>query len=476
MRFTSFTISICLAMAGCQSLETAARREEIDSTSESKTSAAIGGKQIAQTVPPAPAPVAIELAQHVELVPTPAPEPLPHEAHKPVQLGSPKLADFEQMALMSNPSVARAAALVQAARGNYIQVGLAPNPTVGYEGQQIGSGGRAEQDGVFVEQEIVRGGKRALNRQVAAQEWAQREQELAAQQQRVLTDVRIAYNDVLVAQLQENLYSELVRNANELVDYNERLLRGGERSRGDVIQVTIERERLLTGSRNASRRRFAAWQALATVVGQPEMPLQDIEDSPEELSQKLHWGIVLDRLLTNSPEISAAMANVDRARWALQRACVEKTPNVTVQALVNWRDEGIDGKADGGVTVALPLPLWNRNQGGILQAQGEVAAAERALDQLELDLHNRLAQVFERYANARDFAERYKSLLEDLTTEWLSLNQRLRGAGEASQLDVIQFQRTFAQTRLDYLDAVRELRRAEAEIEGLLLSNSLGTR
>ena len=162
---------------------------------------------------------------------------LPPAPLKPDAIGELKLADLEQMAMSANPSVARAAALVQAASGNYTQVGLPPNPTVGYSAQQIGSRGLAEQDGVFINQEIVRGGKLKLNRQVAAQEWARAERELAAQQQqRVLTDVRIAFYNMLIAQSQEDLYKELADNANKIVDYSEKLQKAGERSRPEVIQ------------------------------------------------------------------------------------------------------------------------------------------------------------------------------------------------------------------------------------------------
>jgi hypothetical protein len=77
------------------------------------------------------------------------------------------LADLECMALANNPALRRAAALVGAARGNWVQVGLKPNPSVGYEGQQLGSGGLAEQHAVTFGQEIITGGKLQLNRDVA---------------------------------------------------------------------------------------------------------------------------------------------------------------------------------------------------------------------------------------------------------------------------------------------------------------------
>src|SRR6476619_6344293 len=125
------------------------------------------------------------------------------------------LSAVEQMALSSNPSLSRAAALIDASRGTWQQVGLQRNPSVGYEGQQLGSGGLAEQHGVLFEQEIVRPGKLRLNREVASQDVSIAEQNLTAQRMRVLTDVRIAFYQTLVAQKQIQLADEIVRISRE---------------------------------------------------------------------------------------------------------------------------------------------------------------------------------------------------------------------------------------------------------------------
>jgi cobalt-zinc-cadmium efflux system outer membrane protein len=393
-----------------------------------------------------------------------------------VTLGALALSDAEQMAIAANPSVARAAALVQAARGNWIQAGLPPNPNVGYEGQQIGSAGRAEQDGVFVEQEIVRGGKLRLDRQVAAQEWARREQELAAQQQRVITDVRVAFYQVLIAERQQKVTSQLQDIAAEGAKIAEALLMGKEVGRPDVIQAQLERGNAEILLQNANNRYSAAWRTLATVMGDPNLSPRPLEGDADEQRPELSWDASRERLLTSSPEIAAAIAEIERARWALQRAMVQKVPNVTVAGLVNWRDNGIDGDSDGSLTVGVPLPLWNRNQGGVVQAQGQVAAAERALDQLELALVNRLAPVFERYANALNQVNKYRIQLLPAAQQSLDLARRLYQAGETPYLNLLTAQRSFSQTNLNYLDSLRELRSAEAEIEGLLLSGSLENR
>jgi outer membrane protein, heavy metal efflux system len=113
-------------------------------------------------------------AAQAELLPAPSPSSVEHRVGL-------SLEQLEQMALSWNPALARAGALVGAARGTWVQSGLAPNPSVGYEGQQIGSGGLAEQHGVFFSQEVVVGGKLRLNREIAAREVAVARHDFASQ-------------------------------------------------------------------------------------------------------------------------------------------------------------------------------------------------------------------------------------------------------------------------------------------------------
>jgi len=407
---------------------------------------------------------------NAEILPVPVPPPDVHAAV------GPSLADFEGMALSSNPSIARASALVQAARGNWVQVGLKPNPTVGYEGQQLGSGGLAEQHGVFAEQEFVRGGKLRLNREVAAQEVARAERNLATQQQRVLTDVRIAYYNVLIAQQQEQLTRQLVGIAEQSVDVTNQLLRAQEVGRPDVLQAQIEIENTRILAINARNRRATAWQSLVTVAGQPGMPIHILPGDPAADLPRMEFGDVLGRLVTGSPEVATAIANVERSRWALERARVESVPNVTLQGMVNVIDNGIGGKPDANVMIGVPLPLWNRNQGGIVQAQGEVTAAERAVEQTELDLQNRLGPVFERYSNASNQVRRYQEAILPAAQESLDLTRRSYGAGEVGFVNLLTVQRTYSQTQLNYLQALRDLRESAAQLEGFLLSDSLQNR
>ncbi len=131
-----------------------------------------------------------------------APEPVSPPPGRPVEhgpsasAGQPSapgmtLAELEEMALGCNPTLAQAAARVEAARGRCVQVGLYPNPVAGYMGSEIGNEGRAGQQGGFVSQEIVTAGKLQLNRSRCQPGGpASRNGPGRSQRLRVLTDVR----------------------------------------------------------------------------------------------------------------------------------------------------------------------------------------------------------------------------------------------------------------------------------------------
>src|SRR5687767_13725701 len=60
------------------------------------------------------------------------------------------LVEVEQLALAYHPAVREAAGQRRAAQGNWIQVGLRPNPEIGYSGEEIGNEGSAGMQGGFV--------------------------------------------------------------------------------------------------------------------------------------------------------------------------------------------------------------------------------------------------------------------------------------------------------------------------------------
>ncbi len=308
------------------------------------------------------------------------------------------LVNLEEMALNHNPSLAEAQALVNAARGEWLQVGLPPNPRMGYLADEMGDQGSSGQHGGFVAQQFVLGGKLRLNREVAAWQVQRAEQNLATYQYRVLTDVRVAYYDVLIAQQRRDLAGDLVRISQQAETSAEALFRGEEVSEADPLRARVEAERAQIIFENAGNQHLEAWRRLAAAVGVPEMPLQRLEGEVDPSQWDLSWDAALQEVLDQSPEVAVALADVERARWSVESAAAQAVPDVTVRALV--QGDTATGSTLTGIELDLPIPIINRNQGGVQRAQAEVVAANRAVDRLALDLQTRLAAVFRRYQNA----------------------------------------------------------------------------
>lgn len=383
------------------------------------------------------------------------------------------LEQLEQIAFENNPALGESRAHVEAARGKWVQVGLLPNTRVGYSGQQLGSGGAAEQHGLYLNQEFVRGGKLDLNRAVAAQEIAQAEQRLAAQQQRVQTDVRLGYYDVLIAQRRREVSEKLVQIAAEAAQTAEALLAAKEVSGVDALRSHVELQSAQLQLKNARNIYTAAWSRLAAVLGRPDLAPRPLAGDLDGVMIEIDREAALERLINQSPEIGAALAEIARANWALERAQVEPVPNVDVQAIAQ-SDNGTGG-SDIALQVSLPIPWLNRNQGGIRAAQAEIIAAERAVGRIELGLQQRLATVFQRYASARNQVQDYSKPdgILDLSGRTLELVRKGYEAGEFGYLDLLAAQRTYSQTNLAYVEALGELWAAGIEIDGLLLKGSL---
>jgi len=394
---------------------------------------------------------------------------------KPEQVANPcprlRLEDLEEIALGNNPTLVKASAAVQAARGNWLQVGLYPNPNVAYLGTQIGDQSTAGQQGGYIEQEFVRGGKLRLNRSVAAREIEISQREFAAQRMRVLNDIRTRFFDALVAQQQKDIAQELVGVGDQAVRSAEDLLRAQEVSRVDLLQAQVEVNEARLLAVNASNRYQAAWRQLAALAGVPGMNQMQLEGDLLQDMPEFTWEESVNRILTESPELSASRTDVDRALWALRRARVEPIPNVTIQAGPQY-DLG-NNQTITNVNVVLPAPVFDKNQGNIRRAEAEVRSARAEVARKELELTTRLASSFERYLNARNQATQYRKEIMPRAREAFDLVKSGYRQGEISYLVLLTTQRTFFRANLAYLESMRELWESSIAIDGLLLTDSL---
>lgn len=400
--------------------------------------------------------------------------PLPTASQQPVADNSLILAHAEELALRNNPSLARAAARVDAAWGRLVQAGLYPNTVIGYHANEVGNLGGPGVQGGFIRQKIITAGKIQLDRTIAGHEFESAEVLLTAQEQRILNDVRIRFLDLLVAQQRIELTEELVRIATAFVRSTETLLQAGRVNENTLLQAQLE----LDGSQilldNAGNNHREAWRRLWSVIGDPGLPVQRAKGNLAEPVQQFTWQESLQTLLQDHPELTAARIAIERAHAALHRACRERYPNVDV--MLSVRHHNITSDDVANIQVGFPLPLFDRNQGNIFKAQAELSAADYRVQQIEYGLTDQLAVSFRRYANSRHQVDRYRQQM--LPRAHKSLDYVTKGyrEGQVDFLTLLTSQRTYYQVNLQYLDAVRQLRASEIMMDGQLLGNSLQLR
>jgi cobalt-zinc-cadmium efflux system outer membrane protein len=382
------------------------------------------------------------------------------------------LAELEGMALGNHPALREATAQVNAARGRWLQVGLYPNPVGGYQANEIGNDDQAGQQGAYFSQEFVMGGKLKLNRAAANQAVVEAQQRLEAQRYRVLNEVRIRFYQVLLAQRGVELVDQLLASERATLVAVQQSRKAGEFSDREVItsQVAISMGQIQL--ENARNRHAAAWRQLAAAIAMPDLCPTCLAGDPETMCRDFCWDTSLARLLSESPELNEARAGVSRAEWQLQRARAEPIPNVEVQLGTAYDNASRDTITN--VQVGLPFPLFNRNQGGVREAEANLIAAQAQVRRIELELNKRLAVAFERYLNARHQTLRYSRDILPQYNKYRSLVNQAIEQKQFSPVDRYWIERIYLQTELARLDAYRELAESQVALEGLLLTPADG--
>ena len=388
-----------------------------------------------------------------------------------VPANSLSLQDLEALAFEHNPTLAAAKAGLSVARGQQLQAGLYPNPKVGYLGMQMGINGTAGQQGGFIGQRIITGGKLKLDQAAAGKQVTATHFEFRAQELRVLSDVRIRFYEVLTVQQRIKLTSELVRIGDELVRATEKLLTGRQATVNDLLlaEIQLDESRILLD--NATNDELQAWRRLAATIGLPGMQPSALRGQFEQVPQQLDWETCYATVMDNNPALNAARSRVERARILLQRAKKEPVPDLDL--LVTHGHHNVTDDNVTTVQAGFPLPIFNRNQGNIRSAEAQLRVASRNRERIKLSLQDQLAVAFRRYTNAHQQVSRYRERMIPKSEESLKLVTIGYEKGQIQYLNLLTTQRTYWQVNLSYLDSLRELRTATSLIEGQLLSNSL---
>jgi cobalt-zinc-cadmium efflux system outer membrane protein len=409
----------------------------------------------------------------------PAPQATP-EPVGPVM----RLEELEQMALQNNPTLAQAEASIRAAQGRRRQSGMFPNPVVGYQGEEFAFrdfSNKAEHF-FFVEQTIPLGGKLGKAKRVFAREVEQAEALSEGQRLRVLNSVRVLYYDALGAQRLVDLRRDLARLSREAVGITQELYNVGQADRPDQLEIEIESQRAEIDMLRAENEREQAWRTLAAMVGKPDLQPARLAGSLEESVNALDEQKILAAMLGGSPEIKSAQIGVERARAALERARAQRVPDLFLRGGIGYSSEFLEGPTgatgrrtgpEANVQVGVTLPVFNRNQGGIAEAEANVAIAEREQERLQLVLRSRFSSAFREYRNAVQMAEKYRTEVIPRARKAYEMYLGNYQQMAAAYPQVIIAQRTLFQVEVEYARALVGVRQSGVNLRGFLLSGGL---
>ena len=396
-----------------------------------------------------------------------------------------RLEDLEAMAFQRNPTLAQAEDSIRAAEGRRRQAGMFPNPIAGYFLEEFAfrSPGETAEHGLFVEQTIPLGGKLSKARRVFAREKDQAVILAEAQRLRVTNSIRVLYYETLGAQRLVELRDDLSQLAREAVDITKELYNVGQADRPDQLEIEIEAERSEIDFLRAQNDWLRSWRSLAAMVGNPELAPARLAGSPEEDLAPLNEVQLLDTLLSQSPEIRATQAGVERARAVLSRASAERIPDLFLRGGLGYNYERFEpvvpslaGRrkgAEGRLEVGVNVPIFNRNQGGIAAAEAELAIAERDLQRLQLVLRSRFASGFREYRNAQQMVERYRTQVVPRARQGYQMYLSSFRQMAAAYPQVLIAQRTLFQVEVEYARALIQLRQSAIGLRGFLLGGGL---
>ena len=395
-------------------------------------------------------------------------EQYPIEFEQPIGL---TLASIESMALGSHPAIAEARARVDSTRGQYVQAGLPFNPVLQYQSDEIGNEGASGLHSVQMSQQFVTANKLGIAQQVQAREVQKQRADLRIAELRVLTRVRAAFAAAIVSQRRAEIADQIVDLAEKSIESVSALLEAEEVSKIAFLQARVEAEQSRITAENVQTQLQANLRTLTAAAGISTLPTGQLSGDIDDDLTDTPWESLIAEISASSPELSRAGSELERAKWSLQLACAQVTPNVTGSLGV-----GVDASSDDTfavIGVSVPLPIRNRNQGNIRTARADIAAASAAIQNTQLSLEARLAEAVGRYQVALERYQRLQKSVVPTSEETYELSLEAFNAGETSFLQLLTAQRTLFTTRLNVLDAAGQAKQAAAEIEGLLVTLGL---
>ena len=376
------------------------------------------------------------------------------------------LDDALRSARAQSPSIAAGAAGVDAARAGRAVVALRPNPEIEATSEYFGGAGAyrgfsSAENTVRLALPLELGGKRSARIAVADAQIGRSELGATLALADLVLMVTQGYNDaaaaerrLVVARDQASIAAEAARAAGVRV-------RAGvasplEQQRADVLRLNAD-----TAVERSARTAEVARANLARLLGRPVTGGMDQRwfDRVDGIGPSRE--VAADGTLA----LAAAEADTRVAAAQVRLARTQRVPDVTVSAGLRRLDA--TGTVVGVVGVGVPIPLFNSGRAAVDQARAMQTQAEAQRRVARLDAERSIATAQAELANAAVSARTATGPGLAAAVEAARIARIGYREGKFGQLDLLEAERTLAETRTAAIDALAAYHDAQARLERL---------
>lgn len=368
-----------------------------------------------------------------------------------------------------NPELAALAQEILATDAAVTQAGVLPNPDLRVGGDALGNSRKRESGeqfaGVELQQLVELGGKRGARVRVAEADRALASWDFAAKRADLLQRVSQSFVDVLAAQQRLALAEESAQLAGRVADAAAKRVQAGKvspveetRARVALAGVEVEREQ-------ARRELDAARKRLALLWNEPVPRFERAGGALDDMKTLPAYATLVERTRDN-PDLARWASTLAQRTAMLEGERAKAIPDVTVSGGVvrfsTYNDYGYL------VGVSVPIPVFNQNRGGILEANrrlDKVADEQRAAEAAVLTA---LAATYERVAALVNEVDTLRTrILPGAQSAYDAANQGYL-LGKFGFIDVLDAQRTLFESRRQYLRALADYQAGVTELERLV--------
>lgn len=375
-----------------------------------------------------------------------------------------------QRALAASPRLTAAERDIGIARGQRIQSGALPNPEISYEqdnsfGSGVYRGTRSAESTLQISQMFELWGKRDARIAVGQAGLDAAAIERQAVRLEVLSETAIAFVNVLGLQRRIHILDEHIEAIDKITPLLQRRVEAGassvaETGRAEAASALVKVDRERTKSSLASARR-----ELAVLMGDATPQFSRVAGRLEAVGRPPKFQSVVAAIDAN-PQLVRWTAIYAQRNAELLLARLKPYPDVT--ASVGLRHYNETGDNAVRLSLSVPIPVFDQNQGNILAAQENLAktrAQQKANRNTLIVLAGRAYDSLE--GALRELAILRTSAIPKAKDAATAISEGY-GQGRYTLLEVLDAQSSLMQARLREQEAQQNFHVAVATIEGLV--------